>query len=64
MALVREFSLYSNNLFYLKKGGDIMNWDKIAELVVDTFLYVSSFVIVVAIIIIFAFYIGAKFFNV
>jgi hypothetical protein len=23
-----------------------MNWDKIAELVVDTFLYVSSFVIV------------------
>ena len=41
-----------------------MNWDRIAELVVDTFLYVSSFVIVVAIIIIFAFYIGAKFFNV
>ena len=37
-----------------------MNWDKIADILVDTFLYVSSFVIVVAI----AFYIGAKFFNV
>ena len=36
-----------------------MNWDKIADILVDIFLYVTSFVIVVAIIII-----GAKFFNV
>jgi len=41
-----------------------MNWDKIADILVDTFLYVTSLVIVVAIIIIFAFYIGSKFFNV
>ena len=41
-----------------------MNWDKIADILVDTFLYITSFVIVVAIIIIFAFYIGSKFFNV
>ena len=41
-----------------------MNWDKIADILVDTFLYVTSFVIVVAIIVVVIIIIGSKFFNV
>jgi len=41
-----------------------MNWDKIADILVDTFLYVSSIIIFFVIVVAIAFYIGSKFFNV
>ena len=40
-----------------------MNWDKVAEILIDTFLYVSSFIIVGAMLVISFFYM-TKFLNV